>query len=373
MKKLFGFCFLLLLLGGCKKEEKIPLVSFEVDGKNSCEVSELFTDREIIFLETKPEAFLGWISKIIRFEDKIYILDKGANSIVVFDTTGKYVSAIRPAGQGPREYVGLSDFTICPGEKELIVHTHLPGKLLFYDTDCRFKKELPYRPLASAMIYDDDRLVLVNSLQKDSPYFTFLSFDGEKEIAGKQASAFTEEINSDQYTMGALLLKGEKLTFARRFENTLYSLEGEKVVPRYQLDFKEHNVPEGLRAPREEEGEKREQLQKGKYFFSLVDVKETPSCVYFKTNQPGVMRIVKKTSRGEYWNHFTDQELGLQHSWTIGVEDPSNRMVCFFHPIFLTQLALKDKWERLPSWLSDKLKNMDEGSNPLLIFYKSKE
>lgn len=372
MRILIIVYFLFIFLGGCTSKE-IPKIVFDIDEQKSCDISELFTDREIVFLETNKESLLGWISKIIRFDDKIYILDRGANSVVIFDTTGKYISAIRPSGRGPREYMGLSDFAIDRENQRLIIHAHRPGKLLFYDLEGHFKNEMSYKPLVSAMTCDSGRLILVNSLEKGLSYFTFLTFDEQGKVLKKQSSSFTEKINSNQFTMGSLLLNSEKLTFARRFDNTLYTLEGDKVIPRYLLDFQNHNVPERLCAPGEEEEEKRMELQKGGYFFSLVDIKETPSYIFLKTNRSEIMRITKKTVQGEYWKYFTDSELGLQHSWPIGVEESSNRMICFYHPIFLTKLSLENKWERLPQWLADKLKGMDEGNNPLLIFYKSKE
>lgn len=374
MRVKWVFCYFMFFLSiACVDKKDVASISFQVDRNKACDISEVFTDRQIVFLETIKESLLEEISKIICFEDRLYILDDVANSVVVFDTTGKFVSAIRPAGRGPQEYYGLSDFTINRKSKELIIHAHRPGKLLFYDLNCHFKREIAYRSLISAMAYDKDRLVLVNHTEEREPYFTFLSFDEEGGISEKRTSSFAEHIHSNQYAVGSLLLNSETLTFARRFDNALYSLEGNKVILRYLLDFKDHNVPERLYAPREEEEEKRAELQKGGYFFSIVNIKETPSFIFMKTNWIGTLRITKDPLKGDYWGHFTDQELGINHYGTICVEDESNRMVCFEHRILYMKLGIKDQWEKLPAWFADKIKNADDESNPVLIFYKSKE
>ena len=291
------FWYILFLLMGCNEINKEVKIVFDVNQGKTGDVSEVFEDRKIVFLETLEESLLTEVTKIICAEDRIYILDEPANSIVVFDTTGKFISAIRPSGRGPQEYMGISDFTINREKGQLIVHAHRPGKLLFFNLDCRFQNEIPYKSLVSAMSWKDGQLILVNSLQENSPYFTFLSFNDKGEISEKRVSSFKEKINSNQYTVGSLLLSGEKMTFARRFDNTLYSLEGDRVIPRYILDFNGYNVPVHLLAPREEEEEKRAELRKGNYFFSIVNVKETPSSVFFKTNGLVLMRLSKESGR----------------------------------------------------------------------------
>lgn len=363
-------CIVFLLMG-CNEINREVIV-FDVNREKTGDVSEVFEGRKVIFLETLKESLLTEVTKIICAEDRIYILDEPANSVVAFDTTGKYLAAIRPSGRGPQEYMGISDFTINREKGQLIVHAHRPGKLLFFNLDCRFQKEIPYESLVSAMTWKDGQLVLVNSLQEGSPYFTFLSFNNEGEILEKRFSSFKEKINSNQYTVGALLLGSKELTFARRFDNTLYSLEGERVIPRYVLDFKDYNVPEHLLAPREEE-EKRAELQKGNYFFSIVNVKETPSFVFFKTNWLGMMRLSKGSGRGDYWVSLKDSELGISTGNMVGVEDPSNRLFCFEYPLIYVQLSIKGQWERLPEWFADKLKGLGDDGNPFLIFYTSKE
>mgnify|MGYP002508517490 CR=1 FL=1 len=97
---------------GCNEINKEVKIVFDVNQGKTGDVSEVFEDRKIVFLETLEESLLTEVTKIICAEDRIYILDEPANSIVVFDTTGKFISAIRPSGRGPQEYMGISDFTI---------------------------------------------------------------------------------------------------------------------------------------------------------------------------------------------------------------------------------------------------------------------
>lgn len=103
------FWYILFLLMGCNEINKEVKIVFDVNQGKTGDVSEVFEDRKIVFLETLEESLLTEVTKIICAEDRIYILDEPANSIVVFDTTGKFISAIRPSGRGPQEYMGIRD------------------------------------------------------------------------------------------------------------------------------------------------------------------------------------------------------------------------------------------------------------------------
>lgn len=153
----------------------------------------------------------------------------------------------------------------------------------------------------------------------------------------------------------------------------MYSQEGDEVVPRYLLDFKDHNVPESLYDPGNDDEEKKKKIVNGGYIFSMVNVKETPASIFFTTNFWGIMRMTKNPLKGECWAYFTDKDLGLSHSAMIGVEDESNRMFCFQHLIYDLKSDMEGKWDQMPEWLANKIKNADEGDNPLLIFYKNRE
>ena len=58
------FYFLLFLFCGCTMtERKVPLVSFDIDQGKTGDVSEVFEDRKIVFLETLEESLLTEVTK----------------------------------------------------------------------------------------------------------------------------------------------------------------------------------------------------------------------------------------------------------------------------------------------------------------------
>ena len=75
--------------------------------------STFFKSIKIIPLETNESCLIGNITKIIVFEQYIFVLDNFiANSLYVFDKEGRFIRKIGSIGQGPGEFDRISDFAI---------------------------------------------------------------------------------------------------------------------------------------------------------------------------------------------------------------------------------------------------------------------
>lgn len=370
----FIFFLWILLLCSCQKETDVPTISIDTNKKEIADISKYFNKREVVFLETTDQSLLGGISKIIRFENVIYILDKIGNRVVAFDKNGKYLADIHSSGRGPQEYRQLSSFTINEKARELIIHADRPGKLLIYDLDCRFKYEQPYTTQSTDMVFDNDQLILSNlSCDQNEPLFTFLkSKNGTKpEI---HTSSFKINISSECYTTGTIVLKSERISFARRFENTIYSLDKEEVVPRYQLDFGKQNLPEYLKSKSSDNEEFWNEIKNNRYIFSIADIKETPHRIIFRTNQAGIFILNKDSLQANYVSYFKDKELGLTSlGFFVSVEEASNKMICFENSMTILNIVLENQKDGVSTWFIDKVKSMSEDENPVLTFYSSNE
>lgn len=61
----------------------------------------------------------GSISAVKIVDDKIYIIDKESKRLLVFDTSGKFITQIGRRGNGPGEYMSVNNFHI-DKEKQII-------------------------------------------------------------------------------------------------------------------------------------------------------------------------------------------------------------------------------------------------------------
>ncbi len=133
---IISFC----LLHGCKGKpgrdasgEGITVkLDFQKDLKSIHDIG-LIKDVEVINLDC-DEVIIGEIDKVIRFDTIIYLMDKSQNrSIYLFNLEGDFVNVISNYGNGPEEYVQLTDMFIDPGDSTLNIVSRVDNKLFKYD------------------------------------------------------------------------------------------------------------------------------------------------------------------------------------------------------------------------------------------------
>lgn len=119
--------FLLLLgviysLPNCKaingpgSEENIPSIVLSNEMVQSTSVvDEVLEHISLIKLDTKPDALIQEISKLIPLKDYIIIIDKKTFRILVFDKNGQFIRSIEHRGRGPGEYLELTDVSWSDG------------------------------------------------------------------------------------------------------------------------------------------------------------------------------------------------------------------------------------------------------------------
>ena len=104
--------FFLILLTGCSASESNSgenVISVKVDEFSP--VKDFFDGYKFVVLETTDESLVSNES-IFRTSDR-YIISYSPNSgFVIFDNEGKYLNSFNHTGEGPDEYVGLTDFYI---------------------------------------------------------------------------------------------------------------------------------------------------------------------------------------------------------------------------------------------------------------------
>lgn len=108
-----NFIFLLkisILIVGCG--HKSDTNGIDLRRNDDVSIYDFFTNVKIIPLETTEESLITEVSKVQFYNGHYYILDRRSHELFCFDEEGKFLYKISNQGRGPREYVGVSDFTI---------------------------------------------------------------------------------------------------------------------------------------------------------------------------------------------------------------------------------------------------------------------
>lgn len=132
MKREISFFILLFLLFSCSNNINNDTLKIDLDLNNEFEINELFSDVEIIPLESSDNIVVDQIIlKTEFYNDYIYILNPRLSTIFIFDIYGKYINKLEK-GVGPEQFLSISDFNVNRFTGNLDVLTR--NRIMIYDS-----------------------------------------------------------------------------------------------------------------------------------------------------------------------------------------------------------------------------------------------
>jgi hypothetical protein len=234
---------------GGKREQLLinndpTIYPINLDSGNEINISinEIYSNIELIPLETTSKSLLKEINKIVFSEDKYFILDKNQNAIVVFDSTGKFQNKIQNIGNGPGEYSLLYDFEINPFTNNIEL-LNPRGELLIHEKNGTFIRSLRI-PLKAAS----------NFISVTPEIYLFYSPFDKYKLA--HFSTLNDSIIKSEFEFPDILLKtpmistktspfnrsDSTITFFQGFSNTIYSFNKNIISPYFSWDFGNNNI-----------------------------------------------------------------------------------------------------------------------------------
>lgn len=88
---------------------------------------------QFIPLETSDDCLVSSITDMVFDSSRIYLIDDKTNLVLVFSTTGEFISQVGDVGSGPAEYVYPVNLHIDNQKQELVVADANTPKLIYYD------------------------------------------------------------------------------------------------------------------------------------------------------------------------------------------------------------------------------------------------
>lgn len=126
------FCITLILLSCTKISDNDNYKKIDVKISNNISVYDLFSNIDLIPLETSADVLLEYpILKYVITDNYIYVLNQKQLTIFIFDKKGNYINKINRKGNGPGEYLSIIDFNINRFSNNVEILTRY--KVLTYD------------------------------------------------------------------------------------------------------------------------------------------------------------------------------------------------------------------------------------------------
>jgi|GEM_PF-2322500 len=137
------FLFALLIFSvSCKREKKeeveyTHLVNVNTTVSDSLNLEDYVKDIEFVLLETKSDAMIDHIDRLIIGVDNIFIFDKKQKTIFIYSSSGKFLKKISKVGKASNEYFRIDDFYIEKSEFIYILDM-ISKRVLKYDLNANF-------------------------------------------------------------------------------------------------------------------------------------------------------------------------------------------------------------------------------------------
>jgi hypothetical protein len=383
ISKITSFLLLSCLLSSCYQHNMTDKKLLEsVDITNAFEkrkpinINDISKDCNYIVLETTNESLIG--SNFTIYSDDQYLVAIDRKRILLFDReSGKFIRIIGNSGSGPNEY--SKTYTKIPyNEEKKVVYADrnreryeyaLDGKLinmkkgpeLIYD----FVNinENSYAAFIDNYMGDEkNRMIIFN--ERDSIIKIFPNY---------QSFPFKGSINV--YTINSWFYKlNKQLFFCEKFNDTLFNVTPNLLIPRFVFDKGVHSFPYELRGgiinPEDKYFFTENILESSKYlFYTFRFNKGVYTAVYDKKQKNTLVNDYIGESGKGYINNIYDFA-PLELSSINGKGELTCTIDAF--KIKLWFEANAEKYDKLPEYLQ-KLKNISESENPVVMISKLKE
>lgn len=224
---------ILLGFSSCYQHEEKPYDLISVPMVTNVGVDDLIEKVDMVRLETAEECLLGDIKRIFVDENYFYLVDELGHSVYIFMKSGDYVSKISRYGEGPNEYLEISDLDVRNG---LVYVLSNPNKrILVYNKqgDC----------LSAIKLHDwfhhlavEENYILLHSGKSNEQYYNLITIDYEGNVLTKHLPY--NKNNNFRYKESPFNVKnggGYLLTFP--YDGRIVSWTEEMCMYQYKMEF----------------------------------------------------------------------------------------------------------------------------------------
>lgn len=246
MKKEILYILLVLISVACNstKEEKKKIkngdiVSISITDMETSygKLSDFAEEIKMIPLEFTDDCILGEIEKIVMSDDCIFIMERdNRKGIYVFDHMGKYLYKIGNRGQGPEEFVDLSDFSLNEEERLIYLYDLARTKVLVFSYGEDFIKDIQMNYYADKFEYQNGLFYLYreNVVYGDPLYSLVI-----KNNKGETVNKYYPVIEKSSYIHDCIFRKlDNEILFAEHMRDSIFTIKGKELVPKYFIDYK---------------------------------------------------------------------------------------------------------------------------------------
>ena len=380
---------ILIILNSCKQAEKeedtsVERIKVEVQKKYpEGNFEDYFSESKLVALESTESSFFSEIARLSLYDNKIYILDRAMNYLLIFSMTGKFLNKIAAIGKGPGEYISLWDFAIDEDRQHLILYTDIPYRLFTFTLDGKSLLKEETRDGSCFDIGYQDNQILSYEMGKGGQPAGMDKIFGLYNMETKEKQYFMDMDEEDKAYRTQLLvypaqhiIKSENLSVSLKYTETIYALEQGKVVPQYYIDFGADKTPDNMDPSRDDIFY---YVTDNNYGFAISHFRENKKYATFNFWANMITIYDKVLKKAKSYSIFINKKGDQMPFYKYFAHDGADNKIISIYPAyeFKSQMKIYKKdpkiWKELPEYLKKMYNEVSDNGNPLLIIYTFKE
>lgn len=364
-----------------------------IEATSTIKLSTYFSSLEYIPLETNSEALLGRINKLYAYNDTLFILDKvGSKGLFMFDRkNGSFLGRVGAIGAGPGEYSNLGDFTIDIENKRLYLLDLDRQQIYEYELgSCRYLANVNLEAIENRSYHIQ---YWKNRMYGDI-FFRKRSTKNDSmlcEIDMKTGKMNNFWLSAQQYNLGwsERFFMNEvfysqpslKPKFTQLFMNMIMEIDDDGISPFLLLKSKNWVSEDELDQGKSDPYERYSGLFQMDRIYNMGNLLESKDFIYFSYMEGMSTYHVfynPKTKEVVY-SGLIENDLLFKKNVLDNIElnfcfSDNEGGYCYIHPFGMGKFIEgihSDIFKRNASY--DKLLQLNEESNPVLLYYKYKK
>lgn len=352
-------------------DQKENTITIDLNKAKEYSYKDLFSRIELIPLETNEESVIseGITAKTVFSQDAYFIQDRQQDIIAVFDKNGKYQYKIDRRGEGPEEYLGISDFEINQFTQQLEI-LQANGLIYTYSTKGKFLSKIELPASLQAVHYfkniTKDLIILYSKFNQER---VLLFSRSENKIIKKliDIPVFVAREAMMTPPRNPFYLYGQTVLFHEFTSNDIYSVEVDSLISYYSWDFGKSNFNVN-KLPLDKTRKYYQEIFKSKKWahrltgnvenkdFRIVNfmVQNKPMSVFFNKNS-GEYRLIDGTLKEK-----------VKFPWMYDFLEDGSGVYVLLEPQYLQACITA---EMLDEENQERLKMIEDTDNPVLIKY----
>lgn len=332
-----------------------------------------------IRLEKTDSSLLGVVSSVEVFENRIIVKDMlVSKGIYIFDRKGRFIRRPTVMGQGPQEFITLSDFKINKKKKELVVLDRYAKTMTFFDLDGNFIERKKIDFIGEYFtILPDGKYVFFSDSSKITEKNTVTVTDEDLNVL---CTYYGTEQNHN-FILGvptrlATNEEGEAM-FSPPYDGKVYQVSDTSFFPAYCLEY-----DFGTPIPHEEVLDitpfgLASFLAKNGYILNKGN--------FIENRTHWKMDFIYNGGLGELYTILYEKATGKSKTLKLQTgKDPLERLfsdvkgrdgdyfIAIFDPNGIERILASESSLAVPQAFKDSLSSVDREDNPLLVFYSLK-